>query len=64
MSKWSGLDKPISADDAEQERDRLSFERRPPSWATRQALAKADQLAPPIDQIERVKAGQRPRGAS
>lgn len=59
MSKWSGLGKPISQADAEQEQDRLSFERRPPSWATRQALARAEQHAPPVD-TERVKAGRRP----
>jgi hypothetical protein len=62
-SKWHL--QPISQADADLEplAERLSFERRPPSWATRQALAKADQHAPPID-VDRVRAGQRPRRAS
>lgn len=68
MSKWSGLDKPISQADAEREplAQRLSFERRPPSPATRAALAQAEQHAPPLPaaDLALVKARQRPRRAS
>lgn len=66
MSKWTGLDQPISAEDAEREQDRLSFERRLPSPATRAALARAQQHAPPLlaTDLALVKARQRPRRAS
>jgi hypothetical protein len=59
---------PITARDAEREpfAERLSFERRLPSPATRAALAQAEQHAPPllVEDMQRVKAGQRPRQAS
>jgi hypothetical protein len=67
-SKWRGLDRPISQVDAEREppAQRLSFERRPPSWATRQALLRAEQHAPllPASDLALVRARQRPRRAS
>lgn len=64
MAKWSGLDKHITLEDAEQEQDRL-FDRPPrqPSPATRRALAQAERQAPPVD-TTRIKAGQRTRRVS
>jgi hypothetical protein len=43
-NKWRGLEKPITAEDAEQERDRL-FDRpaRKPSRATVEALKRAEE---------------------
>lgn len=68
MSKWSGLDKPISQADADREppTQRLDFTRPPPSAATRAALAQAEQHAPPLPaaDLALVKARQRPRRAS
>jgi hypothetical protein len=55
----------ITADSAQREphTQRLSFARRAPSASTAAALRQAGKQAPPIDQIERVKRGQRPQQA-
>jgi hypothetical protein len=68
MVQWTGLEQPITAQDAVAEplAQRLSFERRPPSPAARAALAQAEQHQPPllVEDMQRVKAGQRPWWAS
>lgn len=58
MAKWTGLERRITAEEAEAERDQL-FDRPPrrPSPATLAMLRKVS--APPVD-TERVKAGRRP----
>ena len=65
MAKWSGLDKPITAEAAESEpeHERLSFDRRSPSPATVAALRRAAKPELLASDLQAMRAKKRPRAA-
>lgn len=65
MSKWTGLDKPITLADAESEplAQRLSFERRTPSPETAAMLRKVEQPELLAADVAQMRAKRRPRAA-